>query len=319
MKVLTPIDPTDAMLVAANITEDDYAEWSAATNYVIGDYVISTATHTVYRALVASGPATTAVDPDLEAANFTDPLVDTSAETRHWQIIGATNLWKLFDKKPSVQAINADTIDVSLTPGDIVGGIGLFNVNASSVRVTVTSAAEGLVYDQTRELVDNENVTDWYDFFFAAIEELDEITFLELPPYADATYRIVVTREAGTAYVGQIVLGSVKDLGTTLIGGTGFDGFDFSTISTDVFGNIQTTRRAATRVNRFRVLAQMTRMQAIERILNDLRGGVPAVWIGATDDRVNALAYGYARDWRVDYLDPEANAANLTLEIQGIV
>lgn len=320
MNVLIPVDTTDATLTASNIPETDYTAWSNLTDYVLSDYVISTATHTVYRALVASGPSGVgAVDPDVEAANFADPLVDTSATTRYWQIISATNKWKLFDKKPSVQSTNSTTIDVTITPGEITDGIGLFNLDAGSVQVIVTSVADGEVYNETTSLTDNSGVTDWYSYFFSPVDELSDLTVVGFPPYGDASIQIIITRTGGIAKCGQIVLGRMRELGDTTTDGSGFDGYDFSTITTDVFGNIETTQRAATRVNRFRVAVTSTRLQSVSNVLRGLRGGVSAVWIGAEDDRIAALNYGFARDWRVDYEDTTADLSYLTLEIQGIV
>ena len=56
MRVLLPIDVTEAMVTASNLAENDHGEWMASVDYSLGDFVISTATHQVYRALQPSGP-----------------------------------------------------------------------------------------------------------------------------------------------------------------------------------------------------------------------------------------------------------------------
>jgi len=134
-RVIAPIEVTDAMLTSINITEDDYDEYDDATDYAVGDYAISTTTHTVYRALVANGPSSTVVDPDDEAADVADPLV-TDPDPRTWQIIGATNRWKLFDEKPTVQATNATSIELTLTPGETVDAVALIGLDAAVGRST---------------------------------------------------------------------------------------------------------------------------------------------------------------------------------------
>ena len=123
MKVIPPLDVTDAMLTSIDIPENDYPEWADATAYVRGDYVISTTTHTVYHCLVdhTSDPSK---NPDTETAALADPLID-DPDPVHWQVIGATNRWKLFDKKPSVQATQNGGFEVTLTPGVIISGLGL--------------------------------------------------------------------------------------------------------------------------------------------------------------------------------------------------
>lgn len=317
-RVVPPLAMTDAKLVSSNVTEDDYDEWDSGDDYTEGDYVISVATHTVYRALVASGPSDAgAKDPDVEAANFADPLFKTEGVTRYWQIIGATNLWKLFDEKPSVQCTNSGSIEISLEMGEFINAIGLVNLFAETVQITMTDPTAGVAYDETLDAVDNAGVEDWYTYFFSPFEYVSELAVYDLPPYADATIDIVIT---GTnAACGQIVLGRALTLGTSTTQGTGFEGYDFSTITTDVFGNLETVRRAATRIHNYRIFASSTRMQAIGRILADLRGGSPALWSGIDDFRIASTVYGYALDWGADYHDANANLTLMTVKVQGTV
>ena len=56
MQVLEPITVTEPMVITSNIPEDDYAQWDAATNYAIGDRVISLQTYQIYQALAPSAP-----------------------------------------------------------------------------------------------------------------------------------------------------------------------------------------------------------------------------------------------------------------------
>jgi hypothetical protein len=316
-RVIAPIEVTDAMLTSINITEDDYDEYGDATDYAVGDYAISTTTHTVYRALVANGPSSTVVDPDDEAADFADPLV-TDPDPRTWQIIGATNRWKLFDEKPTVQATNAASIELTLTPGETVEAVALINLDATEVQIVMTDPIDGEVYNETFETLDSTGIVDAYSYYFEPLEYLTVITALDLPPYTDAEIEITITKTGGTAASGQVVVGRARTLGTTTPDSSGFNGYDFSTVGTDIFGNLETTRRAATRIGKYRIAVTATRLQAIERALNSLRGGAPAVWVGVTDNRLASTTYGYVRSWRVDYVDRAANLAHLTLEIQGI-
>jgi hypothetical protein len=133
MKIIIAQDVTDTTLTASSLPEDDFPEWAVGTTYARGDFVISTATHTVYRSLTDDN---TGNDPDVEQAALADPLIDDPDPIR-WQVISATNRFKMFDKKPSVQARADDQIEVMITPGQIVGGIAGFNMDANSVRVQV--------------------------------------------------------------------------------------------------------------------------------------------------------------------------------------
>lgn len=319
MIVVVPTDTTDATLISSNIPEDDYPVWSSETDYVIGDFVISTETHTVYRAMVDSGPSGTGpVNPDTETASFADPLTP-DADIRTWQIIGATNRWRIFDKKPSVQSSQADEIDVTIAPGVFVDAVGLFNLNAASVQIIITDPIDGEVYNETRTLQDNTAITDWYEYFFEPSSELTDIVFLDLPPYANAEIQVIISRTGETAFCGQLVLGGRRYFGETTVDDSGLDGVDFSTVEQDIFGDLTTVKRAATRLNRYRIAVQSSRLQLIARVMRNLRGGRPAIFVGSRDDRIASLNYGFARDWRVDYEDSFANLSYMTIEVQGVV
>lgn len=131
MDVLIPITVTDAMLTSASLPETDYAAWSAATTYARGDYCISTLTHTVYRSLTSSNINHS---PDIEQAAIADPLIDDPSPV-NWQVISATNRWKMFDKKPSIQATASDSISVEISPLAFIDSIAGFNVTANTAVV----------------------------------------------------------------------------------------------------------------------------------------------------------------------------------------
>lgn len=135
MKIILPVPTTEATLTATNILENDYPVWAGGTTYARGDIVMSTTTHTIYRSLVDANLGT---NPDTEAVAFADPLV-ISDGPRQWQIISATNRWRMFDERPSLLATRADNIAVTITPASIVGGLAGFEIDATTVDVTVTS------------------------------------------------------------------------------------------------------------------------------------------------------------------------------------
>lgn len=135
MKLITPRDTNNLTLVSSSITEDDYEQWQSAFSYDRGDFVISLSTHTVYRSLADGNSGN---DPDIEQAALADPLID-DPDPINWQVIGATNRWRMFDKKPSVQATAPDQIQVVLEPGRIIGGLAGFNIDANTVTIDVQS------------------------------------------------------------------------------------------------------------------------------------------------------------------------------------
>lgn len=133
-QVINIIDIDEEKLISSNITEDDYPEWSDVVTYARGTFVISTATHTVYRSLTDSNLDN---DPDQEAIALADPLIE-NPDPINWQIIGATNLYRAFDGKPSVRSTNDDEITFKIAPGQLVQGIGVFEINALTVNINLT-------------------------------------------------------------------------------------------------------------------------------------------------------------------------------------
>ena len=314
MRIIIPQQVTDATLISSSIPEDDYDEWLVGTTYDRSDFVISTTTHTVYRSLTDSN---TGNDPDLEQIALADPLVDDPSPV-NWQIISATNRWKMFDQKPSVQAAATDQIEVVIAPGRIAGGVAGFGIDANSVTVTVDSAAAGgEVFSRTIAMQDETPVVDWYNYYFTPITPLTEFVITSLPPYGDAEITVTLDREGAMVGCGQIVVGALRDVGITTISNTGFTGIDFSFVEQDEFGDLTTVRRAATRLSQFEILMSNSTMLGFDRLMRELRGGVAAVWIGDGDARKAAINYGFYRDYRAVY---QTNTKSLmSLQIQGIV
>lgn len=313
MRVIIPQNVTDETLVSSSIPENDYPEWAVGTTYTRGQQVISIASHTVYRSLTDDNAGN---DPDLEQAALSDPLIDDPDPIR-WQIIGATNRWRMFDQKPSVHATAADQIEVVLEPRQIVGGLAGFGIDANSVTIVVNSASEGEVFNRTIAMQDESPVIDWSSYFFTPITQLTEFVITDIPPYGDAQITVTLDRLGATVGCGQIVVGELRTIGITQVGSTGFTGFDFSFVEQDPFGNLTTVKRAATRVSDFDVFLDSYTNLGFDRLMRDLRGGNPAVWVGDRDARKAAVNYGFYQDYRLVYASRDYSI--MTIKVQGIV
>lgn len=312
MKVIIPYGFDTMTLDSSTIAEDDHAAWSNATTYDRGDYVISTATHTIYRSLTDTNLDN---DPDIETAALADPLID-DPDPINWQIISATNRYRVFDKKPSVLATASDEIEVVITSPLFVGGVAGFGVDAATVQIQVV-ADTVTVFDETIDMVDNTHVTDWYSYYFSQIVQLSEFVLTDIPPYGDATITATITRTGGDVAIGQLVIGGIREFGTTRVGNTGFSGLDFSFVEQDEFGDLTTVQRAATRLSDFDVFIRNSKLQGFDTLMKSLRGGTAAVWVGDDSKTSGAVNYGFYRDYRVVYSSAEWGAINI--QVQGIV
>ena len=88
-----------AELTACSVPETDYPVWSSATAYAIGTRVIlTTGVHKVFEAVAANTNKSPAVEANIGT---------------YWVVVGATNRWKIFDKKISdpVQFSGSSSLD----------------------------------------------------------------------------------------------------------------------------------------------------------------------------------------------------------------
>lgn len=312
MKIINQIDVTDAMLTSSTIAEDDYAVWNGATTYAVGDFVISTTTHRIYRSLTADNLGN---DPVAQFEALNDPLV-ADPSVINWQDFAATDRWKLFDIKPTQRATDDDNITVSFTPSQFIGACAGFGISANTVTVSMAEGATE-IYSKTIAMQDDSAVIDWYTYFFEPIEELEEFVVTDLPTSRDAVLTVSIDRDGSTVSVGQVLFGPLWESGLTTSDGSGFTGFDFSEVVTDAFGNLTRTVRSASRLNEFSVFLNADRLSTFKRRMNALRGGKPAVWIGDPKRGKAAITYGILRNYRVAY---ETNQYSLiALETQELV
>lgn len=298
MKIIRPIPITDAILAASNIPETDYAEWSLATTYAIGDRVIKAATHKVYESI--------------QAGNLNhNPSTDSTTTPVWWVVVGSTNRWRMFDDSPSLQSSAATSIAVTLTPGERVNSIALMNISAASVQVTVTDPVDGVVYDTLYDLSSPTGIDDWYSYYFEPISRKTDLALTDLPPYVAADIDIVISEPGGTAAVGEVVIGLFRDLGDTRYGAQlGIQ--DYSVKQRDDWGNYTILERAFNRRGVFSVWMDASMVSTAHAILADLRA-TPVVYIGA-DDYDAAIIYGFFKDFSIDIAYSQASVCSIELE-----
>lgn len=300
MRLIRPITVTDSVLDSSNVTENDYAEWAGGTTYNTGDKVIVLSTHRIYESLVNSNTGN-------------DPTTDDGTK---WLNIGATNRWKAFDKTITDQVTNTTSITYSFSPQSLTNSIAFFNVEATTIQVTVTDPVDGVVYDNTVSLTDNGAVENWYGYFFEPILRKSELVLFDLPNYVSATIDVDIGAGTGnTAKVGQIVFGSQKTLGLTTYGTTiGIQ--DYSTKDTDAFGNVVITERRFAQLVDYDVKLATSTVRDVQKTLATYRA-TPLVYSGTEDGTYGDLVYGYYRSFGINISTPSFSDA--TIEVEGLV
>jgi hypothetical protein len=177
-------------------------------------------------------------------------------------------------------------------------------------------AGAELLYDRTVEMLDESGVTDWTLYYTQPFSFSSEFVLTDLPILG--TPRIVITLDGpGQIEVGQIVIGRMYEIGAVKQDGTGFSGLDFSAISVNEYGDLETVQRPAARLFDYNLFLLRNDLSNAIGALNQLRGGVAAVWIATEDTRLSAIGYGFYRGYRTVYLG--ADHAEIAIEVQGVV
>jgi len=304
MKIIAPIEMTTGILTS-NVAIDDYSEWASDTTYAEGDKVRVTSELGTWESLEGSN---TGNDPML-----TDNRV---SETPKWLYLGMVNRWLMFDEYVGTQTENADSIEVEIDYDEILDTLTLQEVDAAQVQVVVNDPVEGVVYDETYELLDY-SASDYYEYFFAPYEIQRNLTIMDLPPYSDATITITISETGATVKCGNCILGMQADIGYTQYGPR-MGIIDYSKKQIDDFG------RAFIKQGNFAKRATMdlwVENGSVDYVFKTLVGArsTPTVFVGdPRDGGFQALTiFGFYRDFEITIPGPAISTC--TLEVEGFI
>lgn len=297
MRMIRPYSVTAANLTSnVAITGTEYA---AGATYALGDTVINTTganpTYHEYESLIAG--------------NTGRALDDAAA----WLDLGAINRFRMFDQVNGTLTTNATSIDVTIAVTGRADGLALLGLDAETVQVVVTAGAYGTVYNQTYSLIDNDGITSWFDYFSEDVVYSADLVLTDLPLYTNPSIQVIITKPGGTVSCGTMVLGQSIDLGASVYGAQAGI-IDYSRKETDDFGNTSLVERSYAKRSRFKLVAPNPRVDAIFRTLAQYRA-TPAVWVGI-ESQSATWAYGWARDWYVEFSMMEQS--HISLEVEGL-
>jgi len=298
MRVIKSVVTTDTILTSSNIPEDEYPAWVSGTSYTALDKVIYQ--HKIYQRIV-TGIGTT--PPDLDQVNWLDD--------------GYTNRYRMFDNTLSSVSSRTGGIEFTLTPNQIVNGIALLNVNASTVRVVMNDSIEGVVYDRTKELRSSSNVIDYYSYFFAPLinlGDLDTAIFLDLPNKPTATITVYVSAGSGLVEVGEVVYGMQYVVGRTNYG-TAIGIKSYSRKEVDEFGKVTVIKRKNSKYADYDVDIDNVNLANVQRLFADI-DSVPCVFIG-NPEMEELIVYGFYSDFKATISFP--TVSKCTLRVEGLI
>lgn len=301
VRVVEPIDMTDARLISTNIPETDYSAWSAATTYVIGDRVILTSTHKIYESLVNS---------NLNYPPATSPT--------QWVEVSATNRWKVFDLVNSTQteAVGSPReINYTVRMGKLVTCVAALNVtDGNEMTIVVTDPVYGEVYNKTYTFSGLLSST-WFNWFFGGrSERKSQIIRFDLPQYPNADIEVTITGGANLA-VGVLIFGTPQRYGMGVSYGARVGIQDYSRKETNEFGDIILVQRAFSKRIAFDMLIGKQEVDSLQRFLSKIRAK-PALW--SVNDGYEALSvFGIYKNF--DILISYPNQSQCQIELEGLI
>lgn len=304
-KVIRPITIDSSILTSTNAT-DSTAEYSSATTYAANDLVkvtgtaggAASATYKIYESQVGSNTGN-------------DPTTDSGT---NWSEVSSTNDYKMFDAIPQDQTSRADSLAVTITPGETANAIAFVNTQAEEAVISITSIkGGGTVYSDTVSLIDDSQIGDWYEFFFEPVRYLGDYALTGLPTYDDVVITVTLNLTGGTVLCGALVLGQFAEIGW-LQHGSSFGLVDYSTTSVDANGRFTITAGNYSKRVSASVTCETRLWSGVQAIFYDLRN-LPVVWIG--DETVpGSVVYGYYREFQINVSNP--TLTNITMTIQGL-
>lgn len=307
MKIIVPSEINDTTLTSTDVPETDYSDWATATSYGVGDQrqITTPNVHSVYECVQAH-----ISDSTNKPTEDVDPITGIGT---YWVRLSATNPWAMFTNQISDRTEQATAINVTITPGGVVNGIALYNLEGTEVTIEMDDPTDGIVYDETINLQDNSSINTWYEYYFNPIESRSDIAKLDLPPYSTADINVTISAPSGTAACGLLVLGYQRTLGIAE-NGSGVGILDYNRKETDEFGNTYILERGFSKIASYDVHVQTNKITYIQSLLASLRG-TPITWIGA-EEYGATIVHGYYRDFDLVYRD--VNSSPATIEVEGL-
>ena len=296
MKVIKSITTTDAILTYSNITEDEYPTWLSGTSYNALDRVIYQ--HKIYERVITGDGTTT---PDLDLTN--------------WLYVSATNKYRMFDNILYSVSSRIGGIHFTLTPNEVVESLTLLNLNAYSVRVTVTDPSFGVIYDQTKTLTSVSDVVDYYTYFSSpVVAKQNTAIFTDLPISPTGTIDVYIDSGSALVSVGEVVYGVKKAVGRTNYG-TSIGIKSYSRKETDEFGNITVVKRKNSKYCEYDIDIDNYMLSDVQRFFSDI-DSVPCVFIG-NDGMDELIVFGFYSDFKATISYP--THSKCTLRVEGLL
>lgn len=295
MDIIRPTAIGPAQLMSSNIMESDHPAYSAGATYASGDRIIYA--HSIYESIQNAN------------VGHTPPAVLKS--DAWWSYISADNRWAMFDDKVGSQSSHVDSIQITLSPGEI-NSIALLKLDATDIHIELSVDGQ-VLYTHSFDL-STSYITDYFAYFFEPVTYKKSFITLDLPIYTDCTVAVSINNYNGVAKCGHCVFGLSAYLGKLTWGGQ-FSGKTYSTIEFDQFGEYNFVQRANAKKMTCKIDLQSSDVDDLDSLLSNYFG-VPLVFYGS-DLFTVSLIYGIFQDY--DIVTDNLASSTCNLSIQGFI
>lgn len=277
-----------------NVNSTDAPTWNGATAYALGNQVsrIQTGLHNIYQRLIAG---TTATAPESDTAN--------------WVLVSTTNKWKMFDLVNETQTWFFDDIQIAYMPSAMCDTVIFDNLNCDSVRCFTANGA----YDQTIA-TKVRACANWFQYFFEQFTYKKGAAFTKLPLVTTNLINVIARKATSYPMVGTLLAGFSRAMGYAEPGAN-VGIIDYSTKSTDQFGNTSVVKRAYSKRMNLAVMIDNADLDSVEDLLAGYRA-TPVGWLGAGNQYTSLIIFGFYKSFDIVIAYPTQSRCNL--EIEGL-
>lgn len=297
MRILRPIEVTDAVLAASSVPlpvvapgiDPDPDQWLVGTAYALASEARDGQRRYVSRQAANTGH-TPATSPDW------------------WLDTGPVNRVAMFDQSLGTVTSAAEQIVVTLAPTSYMDGISLMGLRGQEVRVQVADSP----FDQTFGLYYPRAVSNMYEYRFEPFEQREKLLVTGLPVGPGVQITITISNPGGVAACGMCVPGLLRKFGETEFGASvGIK--DYGKKSVDQWGKPTLLEGAWSDRMTITVDVPNYLIDALKRELTRYRSR-PVVWIASGLFEATQV-YGTFRDFSI--VIPNAKKSKCSIEIEG--
>jgi hypothetical protein len=248
------------------------------------------------------------------ASNLNRDPTDEDNQGLYWLEVSATNRWKALDASNSTRTAKATSMYYEFTPAQavsavFVGGI----VGGTSVRVRMTDAVYGVVFDEETDISPVPGAATWWHWFFGVRTGGSQAVHVDLPTFPNAVIRVDVEGSADLA-VGVILLGQAAEFGLGVRLGARVGIQDYSRKEVNEFGDVELVERAY--ADRLDVVLRLenTQLDALKTYLSAIRA--QSVLFVAYDGYAATVVRGFYKTFEI--LLAQQMHSECSLELEGL-